>query len=736
MKLKNKTSLGSGSLSKQNTYVHFCFCFAPRRVCISWFQEEAGSEEGRPGAAKTALSSLPAAAWLAGMERLCAALGASMVRRLVTGARRTPQEEANAGWLLHPLLLQAEAGHGRDDLGHSGEAAAAAAAAAAADVVGGGAAPPPCEAEGARSGGDDPPPSGRSEGDGRAGAAVSHFTFVEQLCRHPASRESRALSTAMKRVVLEDRGGHSSTNEVVWAVAVAAVHHAGVAREAAEVVRSELACRAPSATGALKETMNASNEVASNPSPALVRAWRSAQKARVQLGAVPLSSDDHALLLRRAYLLLFLRPWTRTSPGEGGGFSAEIDGRDEAVALALRTSEMVLECLLGQAATGGRGGRRDTGETIAKEDGAGLVNRGGEAREGEIDALLRIIDARSERARSRARGLSLAVRFLDGTGSDRAATGVLLAVTDGLRAGCRGSGPGSDEGTGALRVVGDGGKLDAGRFHFMLGAECCDSASKSALVESTVEFLRQCSAVLGQERAGDRGAAERSPSRRSVVVNALSAVSMDYEWDDNDILERSRLLPLISSLVDDGDRSVAAAASKAMRKFYRCAVPACRVSAIPRERTASGASDAASGAASERFWVGEHDAWLNKQRESGCTPFQRTFFAAVRRRLEDTAAAIRNGPQVAVDPTTTTAAALAGAQGLALAHACCRVGPGRQELSTPGSVRALMRLVLTAESETRGWALRVCAATLPWVEPKMVDEEFRRVAQGRVARSK
>ncbi len=676
------------------------------------------------------LSSLPPATWLSRMERLCAALGASMVRRLVTGAPQAPHEEANARWLLHPLLLRAEVGRGHEDSDH--------------DRTTGAAPPrPPSEAGGTPSG-VDVPPSGTSEGDGRGGAPAGHLPFMQRLCRLPASRESQALSTAMKRVVLEDRGGDLGTNEVVWAVAVAAVHHAGVAGEAAGVVRSELAGSGPSPADTSKETRGAGTGASPSLSPALVRAWRSAQKARGQLGAVPLSSGSRALILRRAYFLLFLRPWA--CPSRVGGSSVGGGRRDEAaVALALRTTEMVLECLLGKAATGGQG-RGDPAESV--EEGGTEATVGAREGEGGIGALLSVIDARSERARSRARGLALAVRFLDGTGSDRAATGILLAMADGLRAGCAGPKPSGSEGAGAHTAAVDAGELGRGRLHFMSGVECCDSASKSALVESTVEFLGRCSVVLGREGAGGGGAAAgRSPSCRRALVNALCAVSMDYEWDDNDVLQRSRLLPVVSSLVDDGDRSVAAAASKAVRKFFRCAVPAGGVSSnLPRERSVPGAGYAVGGGggAAERFWVGEHDTLLRHERESGCTPFQRTFFAAVRRKLQDAAVAVGEGPPVTVDPglstsaaTTTAAGALAAARGLALAHACCRVESGRRELSTPESVRALMRLVLLAGAETRGWALRVCAAALPWVEPGLVDGEFRRVVpQDRVARAK
>lgn len=719
-------------------------------------QQDGENEDTRPSTdADPLLSSLPTAPWLERLERLCAALGASTIRHLVMGAPRALQEEANARWLLHPLLVHAEVGSWREEDAGCQEKVLPALDDAAGET----------------------PPSW-------AGASASSYAFVQHLCRRPASRESCALSAAMKRAVLEDRGGDADTNDAVWVVTVAIVHHAGVAGEAADVVRAELALAPDEA-----KHEAGSAGAPSSLSPALVRAWRSAQTARARLGSAALSSDARALLLRRAYFLLFLRPWVSTSRRRGGSPLPAEGIHDEGVALALRTGELVLECLLGPAAAATRD-RSDRGDHSSSDGGGGgggggVVSNHGGSREEGVGALLRIIEVQSERATSRARGLLLAVRLLDGTGSDRAAAGVLRAVTGGLRAGwppgLRASG---SEGAGGNKAVrgeenGEGGHdHDAPRFHFTLGVECCDSASRAALVESTAGFLRQCSLVLGQGRAGGRGGGTPGSglARRSVLVHALVAVSMDYEWDDGGILQRSQLLPMISRLADDADRWVAVAASTAVRAVFRCAVPELNATNngwASREQPACGGGDCATrgygAAAGETQRTKGPKEGLESKLASSSTPFQKAFFAAVRCKLEDLAAATGTGKQVKLDrnlPTSSTTllavdeslpaagvggkvggstgsplaggeaaagekeaatadAVLAAAQVLALAHACCRVECGRRELSGMAAVRALLRLVLLAESETRGWALRVCAATLPWVEPGLVDGEFR-----------
>lgn len=660
-------------------------------------------------------------------------------------------EEGNARWLRHPLLVHAEVGFGREDVSRKEKASS----------------------ERGDAAGETPPLSGLDVPSGgwreRGGCAASFgraHTFLQQLCRLPASRESRALSAAMKQVVLEDRGGDRDTNEAMWAVAVAVVHHAGVAGEAADMVRAELA-----RTSDKTNDEGRAAEVPLNVPPALVRAWRSAQSARVQLSSMASSSGTRALLLRRAYFLLFLEPWVSTSRGE----SSAIDGvRDAGVTLALRARDLVLECLLGPGATQTRDrGPRDAGGSVNSNG----VEPGVGTSEEDLGALLRIIEVQSERATSRARGLSLAVSLLDGTESERPAADVLQAVTGGLRAGFPSLKKSSFKGTGRTEEVQDENgerKHDAKRFHFMLGVECCDSSSKAVLVESTTGFLRQCSLILGQGVAVNAGS---SLARRSVLVHALAAVSMDYEWEDSDILQRSQLLPLISGLVDDADHCIAAAASTAVRAVYRCAVPEHRMATTwaSRERSALDGGDTVGGGVAGKFGADDDEALrtkdskegLNSKRASSSTPFQKAFFATVRRKLQDMAAATGSETQAdlsgrfSAEPmlaskaplaaagfeskgvgstwcvsgaegvaagekeAASAATALAAAQVLALAHACCRVECGRQELSDAGAVRAQLRLVLLAESETRGWALRVCAATLPWVEPSVVDREFR-----------
>lgn len=721
-------------------------------------REETGSSTD----AKPLLDLLPASAWLARLERLCAALGASMIHRLVMGPPQALEEEANARWLLHPLLGHAEVDSGREDADRQGKAWPALDDAAAP-------VPPQSEAETTLSGLDVLPRDSR--GDDRVGVSARGYTFAQYLCRRPASRESRALSAAMKRVVLEDRGGNQDINDAVWAVTITIVHHADVAGDAADVVRAELARASDKA-----ENKDGAAGASSSLSPVLVRAWRSAQMARAHLTSAALSSDARALLLRRAYFLLFLKPWVSTRRGRG---STAVEGAyDAGVALALRTSELVLQCLLGPAAMTTRdGGNSDGNGVVRVNDG---VEPGLSWREEDLGALLRVIEAQSERAMSRARGLSLAVRLLDGTGSDRAAADVLRAVTGGLRARWpprleTSSSETADENE-AVREENREEDYDARRFHFMLGVECCDSRSKSVLLESTTGFLRQCSLVLGQgKRSRGRGATVGGClARRSVLVHALVAAAMDYEWDDNDILQRSQLLPRISSLVDDADRCVAAAASTAVRAVYRCAVPEHSVTKdwASRGQSASGGGKTAGGGITGEFPAGGGDTVrlkgpierLESKTASSSTPFQKSFFAAIRRKLQDMAAAAgsaehaklnRDLPASSTTPlsvdeappaagisgngrtlvggavaaaekeVTVASTALAAAQVLALAHACCRVECGRQELSCVGAVRALLRLVLLAEPETRGWALRVCAATLPWVEPSLVDGEFR-----------
>ncbi|CAM9323385.1 unnamed protein product, partial [Ectocarpus fasciculatus] len=259
---------------------------------------------------------------LARVERLCSALGASLVRRMVRGKPRTPQEKANAKWLVHPLLLHAEVISGRrETLGDEQDNSL---------VVCDTTVTTPAQSRADEKLKLNAHSRNLSE---KYGLSLNQSAFVHQLSMNPASRESRALSRAMRRVVLQDRGGNPETNDVVWSVALASVYHAGFAGELAEVARAEINW----AEGSFSAESVADSGAPINPSPALVRAWRSAQTARVRL-----TSDTLALVLRRAHFLLFLEPWVSTKLVEGFG-----SPRDASVARALKGSELVLECLLG-----------------------------------------------------------------------------------------------------------------------------------------------------------------------------------------------------------------------------------------------------------------------------------------------------------------------------------------------------------------------------------------------------
>ncbi|CAM9151445.1 unnamed protein product, partial [Scytosiphon promiscuus] len=727
--------------------------------------------ERRPIAnTKTPPSLLSTTTWLQRVELLCAALGASLVRRLVMGGPPTSQEGANARWLLHPLLRHAEVSSVRKALDHPrGEASAEVDCHAVVSPRSRG------SLSGSRT-----PSTERGPGGDSAGTSVSSSTSLQELCRQPVSRESRALSAAMKRVVLEDRGGDPDTNCAVWAAALAAVHHSGLAEEAAEVVHAELAGRGPAPSSTAGKGI--SGPTLLNLSPALVRAWRSAQRARGRLNSDSLPTGTREVFRRRAYFLLFLEPWVSTSR-ERGYLGSRCDS---GVASALRTSELVLECLFGPGGTAGvqHGGEKgDSASTVAgdcdaeRNDDCCTQGR-------DPTAVLRIIDAQSERAATRAKGFSLAAQFLVGPGSDQAIAHVLRAVTHGLRAGCQRVEPGSfkggssaDRGSGSERearrgndtesplpdghetsggagvvspaeAAGDengGAEIVAGRLHFMSGAQCCDNKSRSALFRSATDFLKQCSLVLGQERLGGRGS---SVSRRSVIVDALRAVSMDFDWGDHDILQESQLLPVVLGLVDDADLSVATAASEAVQVFYRCTIPGKRVgsdsiSEHPRDSGVTSEDSSGPQATTMR---------LDRSGSSCSSSYQKAFFCAVRRKLQDiaeasgkihiTVSSTRSCVEAANPPAVSTprvevdiedggdAEHARGGQGtLALAHACCRVECGRQEFSTVGAIHALLKLILLAEPETRGWALQVCRATLPTVNPDVVNEEFRSIVR-------
>lgn len=639
--------------------------------------------------------------WLARLERLCAALGASMVTRLLTGEPPTPEEEANTRWLRHPLFLHA--GLKTSGSGWHGASSAAKFAAAGPAATG-----RPSDgtvehmgAETRRVGwGEDKcctDSSGCSaslaQGTSISGkvAAVSQgsagateqweTTLMEQLCRRPPSREALALSSAMKRAVPEDRGRDQDTNETVWAAAAAVIHQAGLAGEAVKVAQAQLERSGPSSAGGNGETNGGSSGGREAPriSPALIQAWRSAQQVRVWLEGGSVPDRGKTLLAWRASFLLLLKPWASTSGGEHsqdnvscfispGGAPSSIGGDGNDVARALIASELVLQFLLNTA-----------GPAIPVAGGSGGGRGGGEGTcEGDPGALLCVLELRSARAMARARGFSLAGRLLDGVASEPSTAEVLRAVSDGLamalfrrksvggegvpgeaaiwEAGERGSketnSPLAQHHGGADETV-----VGEGRLHFLPGVEGCDTQSKAELVEAAASFLSQCSTVLERLSVGFRGSADGSAdavdpmsstrSRRAVAVHALRAVSMDYGKDDHDILYRSQLLPLVSRLVNDGDHPVAVAASQALQKFYRCVVrseDAVEDRSAPRRGLASGfvRDGDVDGFGSGHGGAGGGDRGNGLGARAPCgrrssSPFQLAFFGAILSKVQELA---------------------------------------------------------------------------------------------------
>lgn len=584
-------------------------------------------------------------AWLACVERLCAALGASIVRRLVTGPPQTSEENAGARWLRHPLLLNAEVTLEHQKLG-GWESTLAASDAITARSTG----------ADAKGDGSDIP---QGEEERHAGSSSCSSFFVEQLCRRPESREPRALASAMRRVVLEDRGGDQDTNEAVWAVAAAVVHHAGLAAEAAQVVRAELEGRTFSPA---KTSQGSRENVPFEVSPTLVRAWKSAQRARFWLGGEDSPDLDKPLLVQRASFLLFLKPWALTH-AEESSLESDCDG-GVGVDRTLTATELVLGFLLRPTGTGSpqrRSGRE--GDAIKDND----AERRYEALEGDPGALLRVVELWSVRAMARARGFSLADRLLVGKGSERSTTAILRAVGDGLATVCLGPESADckhEQATDGVESVssvesrrgdtsfvlaqlegGDGDVWSCGkRLHFMSGVECCDARSKLKLAEAVARFLRRCSAVLRHFDVGNSDAAGVDGKRRAVLVHTLSAVSMDYGLEDHGILHGSRLLPLISGLVDDVDRPIAAAASDALQALYRCVVLSKNsVGAGVRTREQLVAGE---GCGHTRDAGGKGGDGLQREEENESlgrrgsnTPFQRAFFGAVRHKVQDIAEA-------------------------------------------------------------------------------------------------
>ncbi|CAM9133388.1 unnamed protein product, partial [Laminaria digitata] len=708
---------------------------------------------------KTTPDSRAGAAWLVRLERLFAALGASVARQLMMGEPQDSEEKDSAQCLRSPLLVW-------DSAAALGDSVTAPSSADAGKQT-------------------DPGVLHRQGGGGKgcAGASALSSLFMMRLCRHSASRESRALSVVMRRVVLEDRGHDQGTNEAIWAAAVAAVHHAGLEGELARIVRAELTDSDNAAAG----TIDAKEGVPLTVSPALTRAWRCVQQARFRLEGGALRDRERTLVMRRAQFLVSLKPWASTTQ-EGALESASGD----VISRALTASELVLDFLLRTVEIADTQVRGGGGDGTRGDD----VEPRTTAREGDPDALVRTVEVQSVRAVARSRGYLLAAQLLNRRYSHLSAIDILQSVTDGLAMRCLGpalanrKGKATQAAGGTSIVSGAGGGLentsnapthhkganreglcDTGRLHFMVGVECCDARSRSALVESVARFLRQCFLVLGKGHITDRGtAAGMDGGRDTVVVQALRAVSMDYGVDDHDILYRSQLLPRVLTLLDDGGPSVSEAASVALQALARCVLPEQTRSvgsAFFHQSVANGLEggrglkECADGGDPN---VQPRGQTPKRGRGASCTPFQTAFFSAVRLKVQEIAG--RGGEKLAaalcaapVEATVrpeggcgsnsdfdeggkdnagcaggvrkTATEKAAAAQILALAHGCCQVEFGRKEFSTAATVRALLRMVLVGEPEMRGWALRVCRETLPWQEPSVVDDQFRYIVRER-----
>lgn len=518
-------------------------------------------------------------------------------------------------------------------------------------------------------------------------------TLMVQLCRRPSSRAALALASAMKRAVREDQGLDQSINEAVWAAAAAVVHHAGLTEEASEVARAELEGRQPSAANV---GLRSGGESSAIISLALIRAWRSAQQVRFWLQSAASPGRDQALLTSRASFLLSLEPWALTIRGQQSLdhvssipspkrsiLSADLDGRGDATDAGWPTarlgggtgrtvvaSELVLQFLL-------RPDGPTMPTTVSRRDGKADGAVDSITCVGDIGALLNVIERRSARAEVRSRGFSLAEQLLEGTTSDHATAAVLRAVAEGLAAASLRSGVVNDvavrrgsegehaegaalgSGSGRERSPGsttmgyvqadtDCDDLSAGgSLHFLSGVHCCGTRSKGKLVAAVEKFLKRSTSILeesvARESGGDRGICFRrsqggsssTGNVRTVRVEALRAVSMDYGWDDHEILHSSELLPQVVALMNDTDPSVAAAASETMQAFYRCVVP--------------GTGDADDGLPG------------SQAKSSSTTSFQQAFIAAVRGGMHEIAEAEKtqnslpseNKPFVSMSPRSS-----------------------------------------------------------------------------------
>lgn len=503
--------------------------------------------------------------WIIRLEALCASVGASMIHRLVIGGPQSREEEANARWLRHPLLCHTEV----DIVRYPG----AAASAEHASVMG------PLFAE----------EYSPAEFDQRRRvdrvyrfSSVSSLTEksrVEQLCAHLRGNEANALAAAMRRVVPEDRGYGQVPKEPVWAAAAAIIHHAGLAEVAAEVIQAELG--GTSAKGSISGSKDKTSNAILMP-PALREAWRSAQRARSWLEDKAESPDEKAALISRAAFLMCLTPWASSTGAESlSGCRQSTDpffnARHAKVpARVITASELVLEFLL--SPSDGHVSEAAQGNGEVKSAGACEVKEASGVSQGNPGALLRIMELRSARARARAKAFSAAERLLDGMGSKRSMEQTLRAVAEGLSAGCRESlDPAVSEDNTSMEGFSQLGSTPAGpsgvepsqrsRVHFLCGVEGCDIPSKVTLQENVKAFLQQCSRVL--QRDLKVWGLPSAKGCRCLLMQALRAVSMDYRWEDHEILESSQILSPLSSLVCHTDPQVAAAAFEGMLGLYR-----------------------------------------------------------------------------------------------------------------------------------------------------------------------
>lgn len=577
--------------------------------------------------------------WLPRLEVLCALLGASIVRMLVRGEPRTAEEKANAQWLRNPLLLHAgvqsleyqgtrltadllkwktksgifEVSETASELDQAAVTDSGRWAGGDTDIPSPGS--PSYRGISVNSVGSGPPPAET------VATELRGESIVVQLCRRPLSSATRAFASAMKRVVREDQGRDQSTNEAVWAAAAAVIHHAGLTPKASEIVRAELEGRRPPAGGRIGDLAIGDGAVIN--SPALIRAWRSAQQVRFWFQSRASPDRDKALLTARASFLLLLQPWALTQQGQN---ILEQDAASTSVRRALVASELVLQLLLRSDGPANpiiaNGGDRKAG---GPKHNLALTT---DKRSGDPNILLNIIELRSARAMARFRGFLLAEQLLAGTASDQAATEVLRGVSDGLATACfepdaanygamnrgsvgeqaetpsSGSGSGGERRSGDMTIgfvqpeVNDPASSVSRDLHFLSGVHCCHARSKTQLKEAVAKFLRRCARIIGSSE-GDRGChggptvgdscesgrfMASSENLQGARVEALRAISMDYKWDDHDILHSTEILPQIVVLMDNPDPSVAGAASEAMQALYRCVVLAkSKVDDVPRK---------------------------------------------------------------------------------------------------------------------------------------------------------